>query len=136
MITAEVNQKYVPISSRLSQSLVQSLLDEVARRTKQEGHLSVAFVSAMTIRRLNRRYRGKDAVTDVLAFEAPLCEVLICYEQAKRQARQAKRTVRQEVMDLLIHGVLHVFGYDHERSKDARIMLPLQKKIYDKFSSD
>ncbi len=83
------------------------------------------------MRRVNRLYRKKDKVTDVLSFELPLGDVLICYPQAKRQAAERGHTVTQEVVDLIIHGVLHALGYDHEKLKDARLMLPLQQKIYD-----
>ena len=57
-------------------------------------------------------------------------EVLICYPVAVAQATEHGRTTEQEVTDLLIHGVLHILGYDHEVEADAQIMLPLQQKIY------
>ena len=135
MLTAELNQTRLPPSARLKRRDVQMILDEVGRRTKARGTVSVVFVSGAEIRNINRQYRHQDKVTDVLAFEAPLYEIIICYPQAKRQAVERGHTVSQEVVDLLIHGVLHVFGYDHERPKDAKIMLPLQKKIYAKVTN-
>lgn len=140
MLTAELNQDLLPASTRISTRELEAVLKKIAGAVKANGHLSVAFVTGPTMRRLNMSYRGKDKVTDVLAFpydekplpdERPLIgEVLICYPEAKRQAKEHGRTVRQEVGDLLIHGILHVLGYDHERPVDARKMFPLQEKIY------
>lgn len=131
MLTAELHQSALPPAARFSKRAVQVILDEIAKRTKKRGELSIAFVGGAEIRRVNRLYRKKDAVTDVLSFEFPLGEVLICYPQAKRQAAERGHTPKQEVVDLIIHGVLHAFGYDHEKPKDALTMLPLQQKIYD-----
>lgn len=137
MLSAELDQSSLPASARLSKRVVTVILTEVERRVgkRAEGGISVAFVSEREIRHINKMYRKKDKVTDVLAFEFPLGEILICYSQAKRQAAERGHTVKQEVLDLLIHGILHVLGYDHERPKDAKIMLPLQKKIYAKIAS-
>lgn len=134
MLTAELDQSKLPPAARLSGRALQELLDTVGKALpkKAGGELSIAFVSEQAIRRINKTYRKKDKVTDVLAFEFPLGEVLICYSQAKRQAAERGHTVKQEVLDLLIHGILHVFGYDHEKPKDAKLMLPLQAKIFRK----
>jgi probable rRNA maturation factor len=107
----------------------------IDRRVKPRptGELSVAFIGEAEMRRINRERRGKDKVTDVLSFsfEGPeaIGEVLICYPQAKRQAAERGHTVRQEVLDLLIHGTLHILGFDHETPRDAKEMLPLQQRI-------
>ena len=78
-------------------------------------------------------YRTKDAITDVLSFpsgDAPifgeLGDVLICFPQAERQAQG---DVQLELMDLLVHGILHVLGYDHEIPADAEVMFLLQDII-------
>jgi probable rRNA maturation factor len=83
-----------------------------------------AFVSA-----LNRDYRGIDRATDVLSFPqdgavprtgtAILGDVVISLETAARQARARRRPLLDEATDLLVHGVLHLVGYDHEAPKDA-----------------
>ena len=92
------------------------------------------LVNDAEIHRLNRDYRGKDRPTDVLAFamregprtagdEALLGDVVISLQTAARQARDQCVSVADEVRTLLIHGVLHLLGYDHERSPaDARRM--------------
>ncbi len=86
------------------------------------------------MRRLNKQWRGNDRVTDVLSFESG--EILINYDQAKRQAIELKHSTRDEVIFLLVHGVLHVYGYDHEKPSDAKKMFPLQTKILTKLGID
>jgi probable rRNA maturation factor len=86
------------------------------------------------MRSLNRRYRGKDRTTDVLSFpmregrfsrvrQELLGDIVICMPVAARQARSAGGTFREEIDRLLVHGLLHLLGYDHERGrKEARRM--------------
>ncbi|WP_447974851.1 rRNA maturation RNase YbeY [Nitrospira sp. Kam-Ns4a] len=92
------------------------------------AELSLELVGDGRMRRLNRRYRGRDAPTDVLAFalrDAPgprsslLGDVVISLPTAARQAAEAGRRLDHELAALLIHGVLHLLGYDHERSARA-----------------
>ena len=56
-------------------------------------------------------------------------EVLICYARARLQAREHGYATREEIMILLVHGTLHMLGYDHETPKDAKRMFPLQSRI-------
>jgi probable rRNA maturation factor len=77
-----------------------------------------------TIQALNRQYRGKDKPTDVLSFPLAdelqpflLGEVVISTETAARQAERHGHTLREELQILLIHGILHLLGYDHEVSR-------------------
>lgn len=105
-----------------------------------DAELSVALVGDKEIRELNAEFRGKNEPTDVLAFPAAgrppaemavLGDVVISVERARRQARERKKTFEDEIVTLLIHGVLHLLGYDHERSRrDAKIMAGMEKKIH------
>lgn len=103
------------------------------------------------IRAINRRWRGKDKPTDVLSFpqmtpaelrklgeearrgrSAPWClgDVVISLERAREQARKHGRTYRQEIRALLVHGVVHLLGYDHEISPgEARRMRRLERAL-------
>jgi probable rRNA maturation factor len=91
-----------------------------------DGELSVSLVGDEEIRRLNREYRGKDRATDVLSFSlregehgdvaSALGDVVISLETAARQARERRATIEWEVDRLLVHGILHLAGYDHEVS--------------------
>jgi probable rRNA maturation factor len=87
------------------------------------GEVAVLFTRDEEIRRLNRRFRARDEATDVLAFpdgRGPAAEnrrigdIVISVPAAGRQARAAGRTIEAEVRTLLIHGFLHLLGYDHE----------------------
>ena len=86
--------------------------------------LSVEFIGDQRMRRLNALYRGRDMTTDVLAFamrEAPgprstlLGDVVISVPRAVKQAAEQGHPVQHELAVLLIHGILHLLGYDHER---------------------
>lgn len=72
-------------------------------------------------------------MTDVLSFHLgekdTLGEILICYPQAKRQAKQLGHSTRAELIFLLVHGLLHLSGFDHETPRDAKRMFPLQSRI-------
>ena len=91
-----------------------------------QSELSLELVGDGRMRRLNRLYRQKDRTTDVLAFpmrEADnpcpmlLGDVVISVPTALRQASEAGRSLNDELAALLVHGVLHLCGYDHERSE-------------------
>jgi rRNA maturation RNase YbeY len=98
-----------------------------------DAELSLLLVSDAVMRELNRDWRGKDRPTDVLSFaqaEGPggapaglLGDVVISLDTARRQAAERAETLASELDRLLIHGVLHLLGYDHERSPvEARRM--------------
>ena len=107
---------------------------------QSQAELSIALVNNREIRKLNAKYCQKDYPTDVLSFPAAnglpinvrlLGDVVISVEKAEEQAQERGRKLREETVTLLIHGILHLLGYDHERPvKDARIMGRLEKKIY------
>ncbi|MFA4845569.1 MAG: rRNA maturation RNase YbeY [Patescibacteria group bacterium] len=135
MISAEVNQSRLKGGKRLPARLVRQTLEAIsnALRLKKDVTISVAFVSEPEMKKLNRIWRGKNRVTDVLSFELEegevFGEVLISYEQARRQAKDLGHTTRDELVFLLVHGVLHLFGYDHEKPLDVKKMFPLQSRI-------
>jgi probable rRNA maturation factor len=90
-----------------------------------DGHLAVTFVGEEEIRRLNREHRGEDAVTDVLSFPVDeagpvagpreLGDVVICPERA------------EHLLEAVVHGVLHLCGYDHETDRGE--MMVLQRRV-------
>ena len=99
----------------------------------EDAELSLLVVSDRRIRQLNRDWRGRDRATDVLSFPqhdgpgpAPgglLGDVVISVDAARRQAGEAGESLGEEADRLLIHGLLHLLGYDHERSaSEARRM--------------
>ncbi len=97
--------------------------------------LSVAFVGDAVMRTANKRYRGKDKTTDVLSFtlEKQLGEILISIPKARADARAEHVPLKKKLEQLLIHGMLHITGYDHERSAlDARRMQARERRIAQK----
>lgn len=140
MIRCEINQALLPAGSRIALPWLKRLLRAVEKQLKLRGIrlLSIAFVDHRTMRRLNRAYRGKDHVTDILSFagvggQGSLGELILAWPQVRRQAREHGKTLKEELALLIVHGVLHLRGYDHETLPDARQMLPLQEKILNQF---
>lgn len=101
------------------------------------GDLTVVLTDDAAIQQLNRRYRGKDAATDVLSFQLdagqksdePFGDVVISLETARRQARQYGASLEREAQRLLIHGTLHLCGYDHKNRHEAARMHGLTRKL-------
>lgn len=112
----------------------------IIKRFKLKKTISIALLSEKEIRELNRVYRRKDKVTDVLSFNIDssenLGEVVICLAQTKKQATANHKTIKSELQLLTIHGILHLLGYDHELSekeylrqeKEQAIILKLLNK--------
>ena len=99
------------------------------------GELSIAIVSDRRMRALNRQFRGKDHVTDVLSFPSGergfMGDIVIAAGVATRQAKAAGHPVQTEIRVLALHGLLHLLGYDHEHDdgKMARIEARLRHKV-------
>lgn len=93
----------------------------ISSKFKIKKSISIALVSDKEIKEYNRVYRNKNKVTDVLSFildeNDVLGEIVISLEQAKRQAKKNKKTIKSELQWLTVHGILHLLGYDHEISK-------------------
>ena len=132
---------FVSIAEPFAGSLSEERLAAIARHVLEAERapaceLSIAVTDDETVRALNREYAGEDEVTDVLSFSqregeefvsppqgAPqLGEVVIAYPQATRQAAERGRAATEEVTRLLVHGVLHLLGYDHAELEEARRM--------------
>ena len=108
----------------------------------EAASVTIAFVSDRQMRELNRQWRGKTGTTDVLSFPAGedefanpngsnLGDVVISAEQAARQAKEHELTLDEEIAQLILHGLLHLCGYDHETDDGEmnRLELKLRKKL-------
>lgn len=94
--------------------------------------ISLVFVCDGRMQGLNKKFRKKDKTTDVLSFDE-LNEIFICLPQAKRQAKLLKTGLKSELTRLFVHGIVHLKGFDHEKSaKDAERMFAVEKKILNK----
>jgi probable rRNA maturation factor len=104
---------------RVAQPRFLALLRAAARSLRVSGELALVFAGDAFLSGFNRRYRGKDRPTDVLSFPGPggregLGDILISVPAAERNARRLGRTLAQELDVLVLHGFLHLLGYDHE----------------------
>jgi probable rRNA maturation factor len=125
------------LSTRKFKKIALTILELAAEKNAE---LSVALIGNVEMRKLNAKYRKKDYPTDVLSFPVEgimpeetrlLGDVIISVDKAIEQARARGHSSEQELITLLIHGVVHLLGYDHERSaRDARAMGRLEKRIY------
>ena len=105
-------------------------------KTKKSKAINVVFVTNEKIKELNKTFRDKDYVTDVLTFPSTekdeLGDVIIAVYVALEQAREYGHSIEREIGFLCVHGFLHAIGYDHETEEEAKIMFELQEKILDK----
>jgi probable rRNA maturation factor len=135
MISAEINKTLLKSGERFSEKRLSAILPIVSRKLKIKDYIvSIAFVDEKTMQSANRTYRGKNEVTDILSFQLTKNsgELLISYSQAKRHAKEMKYNIQDEITFLIVHGLLHLFGYDHEKSKDAKKMFELHEEIIKK----
>lgn len=137
----------VSIQCRLKRvSVRQETLRRVTRRLlrlldEAEAEVCIGLIGDTKMRRLNGTYRNRDRTTDVLAFayreagsgvSPPLGDVVISVPTARRQAKAYSHSLDEEVLRLLIHGVLHLVGYDHEQSRwQARRMQRKETELFD-----
>lgn len=101
-------------------------------RRARGAELALRVVGTTESRRLNAHFRGKDAPTNVLSFSAPqlpagsglrpLGDLVICARVLRREARMQGKSLRAHWAHLVVHGALHLIGYEHERARDARRM--------------
>jgi probable rRNA maturation factor len=117
----------------------------LAAESVPPAELGIVITDDATVQRLNREYAGEDKPTDVLSFSlregddfispddaaSPLGEVIISYDTAERQAREAARPVEDELAMLLVHGILHLLGYGHAGPEEERAMFARQRALLD-----
>ena len=114
---------------------------------ENEPELGVTVVDDSEILELNREYRQKDSVTDVLSFpqfeghddlledllddeaETLIGDVVICFEQAERQAREYGTGLTREMLYLFVHSVMHLFGYDHMDEEEKAVMRAREEEV-------
>jgi rRNA maturation RNase YbeY len=130
------------VTDRFDRALLAARTRRTLRAVEQaRAELSLALVGDDAMAELNERHRGKRGPTDVLSFSlafgahaefrgALLGDVVIDVEQAARQARRARRTLDDELAKLMIHGVLHLLGHDHEADAEARRMRAEERRVW------
>lgn len=122
----------------VKRSLIERSVETVLHFGKVKGLVSVVIVGDRAMRNLNRRYRGKDKVTDILSFadsesEKPeqgfVGELIIDLEQIERQAKTFGNSKTKELAFIVIHGALHLLGYEDESEAGRRKMERLGEKL-------
>ncbi|HEX8617699.1 MAG TPA: rRNA maturation RNase YbeY [Thermoanaerobaculia bacterium] len=112
-------------------------LEKLDKLDEEITEISIAFVDDDAMTELNKKFRGKKKTTDVLTFPAddsynepsatgrPLGDIVISVDQARRQAADEKHSLATEIRYLVVHGVLHALGYDHENDQGEMVALEL-----------
>jgi rRNA maturation RNase YbeY len=119
---------------------IRLLLDRILDQEGEPRGVNVVFVGERTIRRLNRIWMEEDAPTDVLSFPlgepppgipasaVPVGEIVVCVPVCERAARERRVRLSEEIARMLIHGTLHVLGYDHATARQIARMRPLERR--------
>src|ERR1043166_2752649 len=106
---------------------------DAARRTvRLKGGFTILLANDKTLRALNRDFRGLDKPTNGLSFpggDGYGGDIAVAYGVTSKEAKAAAKNFADHAAHLVVHGVLHLAGYDHERPKDAKVMEPLEVKI-------
>ena len=139
MIYLHSSVRAADVNGRHLKEKTKALLQAVG---EPDAGLSILLVDDEEIRRLNLEHRGKDKATDVLSFalapsaggsldgpERLLGDVVISVETARRQAADYDAPLQNELYRLLIHGILHVLGYDHEKPNERRAMIAQERSL-------
>ncbi|MFC0254390.1 rRNA maturation RNase YbeY [Massilia consociata] len=127
--------------TRLQEAITEEMLQRwVQAALLAPAELTIRFVDAEEGQTLNRTYRGKDYATNVLTFaynededlgdEDPTqADIILCTDVLQREADEQKKTVEEHAAHLVVHGVLHAQGYDHEHDEEAEEMEQFERDI-------
>lgn len=112
------------------------LKKKVLPQSKKETELGIVFLNENDAKKLNWNYRCKDYPTDILSFDsedpASLGELVLCPQVISRQAKEHGISVEEEFGYTILHGVLHLLGYDHEKSEENEaIMMGIQDEVFE-----
>ena len=130
-------------SYKLNKPFARNLARDILRIIGKEDaiELELIFIDDKSIKGYNRKYKSEDRATDVLSFgidrsefgrKTPLGEIIISLDTALRNSRIYATRFTDEIALYIIHGILHLFGYDDECARDSRRMAKKQKQILDK----
>jgi len=133
-----VHGRVIPLPAAVVRRAVRAVLAGERRRAA----VSVTFLGREAMRQMNLRHKGHDFPTDVISFALPdprgglLGDLYLCRWQAEREARRRGLTLREELVRLVIHGTLHLLGWDHDEGagREASAMWLRQEKYLRKVS--
>jgi len=133
----EVNNQ---TSYSVEENFLKNIINTVAKGERvKDLNLSIALVKEGEMKELNRIYRGRDYVTDVLSFTfkegKPFSgeedgEIIICPAQVEKNAKKVGGGFKKEMLRVMVHGLLHLLGYEHEGSKEERRKMRKKEECY------
>jgi probable rRNA maturation factor len=113
--------------------LIRNVSQEVLNREDVDKEVSIALVDNQYIKELNQKFRSKDEVTDVLSFpqedEELLGDIIISIPRAQDQAEEYNHSLAREIGFLIVHGMLHLNGYDHHDPAQKKVMRQAEENI-------
>jgi probable rRNA maturation factor len=122
-----------------AEACVRDALDAAAGHVPGDGEISILLSDDQTVRALNRQWRGLDRPTNVLSFPAAvpkndgippmLGDIAIAYETLAREAAEESKPLLHHLAHLVVHGYLHLMGYDHQSESEAEAMEALERDI-------
>ncbi|MDP2820669.1 MAG: rRNA maturation RNase YbeY [bacterium] len=129
---------------KIKKNLFEKIIKLVLGAEKKQGQISVVLVDSQEIKKINKKYRGKNEITDVISFsnkdvknkfflpekEKELGEIFLCPKELKKIAREAGTDFNSELIKSFIHGILHLLGYGHKNKKESLKMERKEKKYF------
>jgi probable rRNA maturation factor len=135
------NQKKFKVSLREWKKFVKEILEKL--KLEKGTEVSITFTNNEEIHQLNKEYRDIDRPTDVLSFPfynsfnlpvKMLGDVIISLEKADSQSEEYGHSFKREISFLIVHGILHLLGYDHHTPEEEKEMFGLQKELLQEYS--
>ncbi len=129
------------VSDKIDLKFLEKFAKKVFKLIKLNiSELSIVIIGDARMKSINKKYRHKNKTTDVLAFDYGLQfggqgEIIICLNQAKKQAKELKHSLKKELGMLLLHGILHLAGYNDQTKRDYNKMVIKQGGIWQKIKS-
>ena len=143
-----VNKSSYKIPKKATEAVVEKLFKKFVSnavfklhrsRDRYLADITIVFLNEKEAKKCNVKYRGKKYATDVLSFvnvnrNSGMGELVLCSQVLKKQAKEHKISFQSEIVYLVIHGFLHLLGYEHETSaKEEKVMLDLQDKLFEAY---
>lgn len=125
-------QNEIEISQEVLELLEKVIVTAAELEGYSGGEVSVAFVSNQQIKKLNNKYRDKNEATDVLSFpidDEMLGDIIISAGRAAEQAEDYGHSLKRELAYLTVHGMLHLFGYDHYNQEEKKEMRQKEERV-------
>lgn len=126
----EINNK---TKAKIDVRLIEKVAEKFLRYYKLKNkNISIAFVGDTVMRRLNKQNRGKDKATDILSFAgegSDFGEIIIDFAQIRRQAPKYSKSAKEELIFILVHGLLHLLGYDDDTEEKRLEMIGMGEEF-------